>query len=44
MTQITDQFFVQRREQFPNYYYEEQAAYYDLPKNERGIPLPHTRT
>lgn len=34
VTQITDQFFVQRREQFPNYY-EEQAAYYDLPKNER---------
>lgn len=34
VTGITDQYFEQRREKFPNYY-EEQAGYYALPKSER---------
>ena len=34
VTAITDQYFTQRTEQFPNYY-EEQSGYYALPKSER---------
>ena len=34
VTGITDQFFQQRTEKFPNYY-EDQAGYYALPKSER---------
>lgn len=34
VTQITDLYFTQRREQFPNYY-AEQAAYYSLAKSDR---------
>lgn len=34
VTGVTDQFFEQRREKFPNYYAEQQG-YYNLPKSER---------
>ena len=34
VTQVTDTYFSQRTEKFPNYY-EEQAGYYALPKSER---------
>lgn len=35
VTGVTDQFFTQRREMFPNYY-EEQQGYYALPMSERA--------
>jgi len=38
VTAITDQYFEQRKERFPNYY-EQQAGYYALPKSERAAYL-----
>lgn len=38
VTAITDQYFEQRTERFPNYY-EEQAGYYALPKSQRKTYL-----